>query len=266
MIYRMESKKWIVAICCWLLATISVNASSIKGIPSRPQPPRLVNNLSSYQVLTPDQSDALEAKLDDFANSTSNQIAVVIIDSLYGNEPADFATELGQEWQIGQKKFDNGVVILIKPTVPRKIFIAPGYGLEGAIPDATCEMIVQNEMIPEFKQGNYYTGIDKAVDVIMGLAKGEYNSSEYAKKNGQSSKEVGFIFALLIILIVFLISRRGGKGGGFTIGGPGIFFWGGGLGGFGGGGGGSGFGGGGGGGFGGFGGGGFGGGGAGGSW
>lgn len=246
-----------------VLSSFGASAESMQGIPKRPDPPRLVNNFSAYQILSSDQINTLEAKLDAFANSTSNQIAIVIIDSLYDNEPSDFATELGEEWKIGQKKFDNGVVILIVPPA-HQVFIAPGYGLEGAIPDATCEEIVQKEIRPNFKKGDYYTGINNAVDVIIGLAKGEYNSGDYAKKNGQGSKGVGLVFALIILLVVFIISKRGGGRGGMTIGGPGIFFWGGGLGGFGGGGG-SGFGGGG-GGFGGFGGGGFGGGGAGGSW
>jgi len=248
-----------------LVFSSGANATSIQGIPKRPNPPKLVNNLSAYQILSQDQIDALETKLDAFANSTSNQIAIVIIDSLYDQDPSQFATELGEEWQIGQKKFDNGVVILIKPTTPRKVFIAPGYGLEGAIPDATCEDIVQREIIPSFKKGDYNTGLNNAVDVIMGLAKGEYSSGDYAKKGAQGSKATGLIFALIIIVFVFIFSRRGGGKGGMTIGGPGIFFWGGGLGGFGGAGGG-GFGGGDSGGFGGFGGGGFGGGGAGGSW
>jgi len=247
-----------------VLSSFGVNTASVQGIPQRPNPPKLINNFSAYQILSSDQIDALETKLDAFANSTSNQIAVVIIDSLYDQDPSEFATELGEEWKIGQKKFDNGVVILIQPAA-HKVFIAPGYGLEGAIPDATAEEIVQREIVPNFKKGDYYTGLNNAVDVIMGLAKGEYNSADYAKKaGGQNSKQVGFIFALLFFLVIFLISRRGGGRGGMTIGGPGIFFWGGGFGG----GGGNGFGGGssGGGGFGGFGGGGFGGGGAGGSW
>jgi uncharacterized protein len=246
-----------------VLSSSGANAASMHGIPKRPSPPKLVNNFSTYQILSQDQIDALETKLDAFANNTSNQIAIVMVDSLYDHDMSEFATELGEEWQIGQKKFDNGIVILIQPGA-HKVFIAPGYGLEGAIPDATCEQIVQTEILPNFRKGDYNTGLNNAVDVIIGLAKGEYNSSDYAKKNNQNSKGLGLIFALIILFIVFLFSRRGGKGG-MTIGGPGIFFWGGGLGGFGSGGGGGGFGGGG-GGFGGFGGGGFGGGGAGGSW
>ncbi len=242
--------------------TAHAEKSKMQGIPVRPSPQRLVNNMCGFNGISPEQENALETKLVGFANATSNQMVIVILpfDSLHDNDPSEFATEIGENWQVGQKKFDNGIVILLIPD-KHKVFIATGYGLEGAIPDATCEDIVQREMIPNFKKGDYYTGLNSAVDVLIGLAKGEYNSGEYAKKDGQKSKAIGLIFALLVFLVIFILNRRGGGKGGMTIGGPGIFFWGG---GFGGGGGGSSFGGG--GGFGGFGGGGFGGGGAGGSW
>ena len=146
-----------------------------------------------------------------------------MIDSLYGHDMAEFATELGEEWQIGQKKFDNGVVILIEPSA-HQVFIATGYGLEGAIPDAICEEIVQNEILPNFRKGDYYTGLNNAVDVIMGLAKGEYSSSDYAKKyNNQGSKGLGLLFAIMVLIFIFLFSRRGGGKGGYTIGGTGYF-------------------------------------------
>ena len=259
--YHMANKGWLLAIGFCLFTLIGAKATTANGIPARPTPYKQINNFSAYQILSQEQTDALEAKIDAFTNTTSNQLVIVIIDSLYDQDPSEFATELGEEWKIGQKKFDNGVVILIKPTQPRKVFIATGYGLEGAIPDATCENIVQTEIIPNFKKGDYYTGLNNAVDVIIGLAKGEYNSSDYARKSGQNGKGMGLVFAMIVLLVVFIFSRRGGGRGGMTIGGPGIFFWGGGFGGGSGGG----FSGGGLGGFGG-GGGGFGGGGAGGSW
>jgi uncharacterized protein len=259
--YLLESKK-IFLLICGLVLGFSTYAKII-GVPPRPSPPRLVNILSTSGILSNDEVNSLENKLQEFARATSNQIAIVIIDTLYGYDPAEFAPEIGQQWGIGQKKFDNGIVILVKPTGEHKIFIATGYGLEGAIPDATTEDIIQREIVPSFREGNYYEGLNKATDVLMALAKGEYNYQSYAKQGNSGSKQMGFLIALGIILLVFFISRRGGGRGGLTIGGPGIFFWGG---GFGGGSSGGGFGGGGGGGFGGFGGGGFGGGGAGGSW
>jgi len=227
--------------------------ATLEGVPPRPKPDRLVNNLSrSTQFLSPEELQQLESKVDAFSNTTSNQIAIVIMDSLYDLEPSELATEIGHKWGIGQSKFDNGIVVLIKPTAPRKIFIAVGYGLEGAIPDATAEEIIQKEILPNFKQNNYYQGLNKALDVLIGLAKGEVNSQDYDKTDN-GSKSWGLLIAIGIILIILLISRGGRGGRGMTMGSSGIFFWGGGFGSGGGG-------------FGGFGGGDFGGGGAGGSW
>lgn len=256
-------KKIIESTICFLFFVLSSSLLAQKVVPPRPSPPKLVNNLSrSVNFLSPDETGQLENKLVAFSNATSNQIAIVIVDSLNGYEPSEFSTEIGREWKIGQAKFDNGIVILVKPTPPAKIFIAIGYGLEGAIPDATTEEIIQKEILPDFRKENYYDGLNKATDVLIGLAKGEYNSQDYDKTNS-GSKSYGLIIALVILILVFFISRGGRGGRGMTIGNAGLFFWGGSM--FGGGGGG-GFGGGGGGGFGGFGGGNFGGGGAGGSW
>jgi len=242
-----------------------------KGIPPRPNPPRLVNVISGNPLLSPDEINALEEKLDRFSDSTSNQIAIVITDSLNGYEASDFAINLLQEWGVGHKGKDNGVVVLVKPGAGGEhgdVFIASGRGLEGAIPDATAKEIVDREIVPMFREGKFYDGLNSATGVLMSLAKGEYNSDEYSKsrEDETTDKQSGFMIAIGIILLIFFIIRIGGGGrrGGFTAGGPGIFFWGGLLGGGGGfGGGGGGFGGG---GFGGFGGGSSGGGGAGGSW
>ncbi len=237
-------------------------------IPERPNPPRLVNNLSKEmpQFLSPQEEAQLEKKLEDFANKTSNQIAIVIVDDLAGLEAYDFATRLGHKWGVGQAKMDNGIVILIKPTGgegQRTATIAVGYGLEGAIPDLTTKRIRENEMNPYFKNGQYYEGLDKATDVLMALAIGEYNSDAYGKKNGKKLPAGLIIPLIFLILFILMKSGRGGRGGGggMTAGAAGWFLGSamGGGGGFGGGGGSSG-------GFGGFGGGGFGGGGSSGSW
>lgn len=249
------------------LVFLSVSFFSFtQGIPEKPNPPKLVNNFSKEfpDFLNSGEMEALETKLESFATETSNQILVVVVDDLDGLEPWEYAAKLGDKWKVGQEQEDNGVILLIKPTGgkgERKTFIAPGRGLEGAIPDLTANDIVENELLPNFRDGNFYEGVDKATDVIMSLAKGEYNSKDYSKKKKGGS--VGFIIVAIIIGIIVLLVRFGpkgnGRGGGFTYGGGGFY------GGFGG----SSFGGGsssGGGGFGGFGGGSFGGGGSGGSW
>ena len=242
------------------------------GIPDAPTPPRLVNNLSKAfpDFLSQSEQSLLEKKLAKFAKETSNQIVIVIIDDLNGYEPVEFSYKIGDKWKIGQEKVDNGIVILIKPNGgkgDRKYFIAVGKGLEGAIPDATCREIEKNELLPNLKQSNFYQALDQTTDVLMKLAKGEYNSKDYAKKNSKDAiQKIIIVVIIIVLIIVFLFGRKGGNGGrgGYTMGSGGIFFGGMGMGmgsGFGGGGSSSG-----GGGFGGFGGGGFGGGGSGGSW
>jgi uncharacterized protein len=240
---------------------------SQNGIPDAPNPPRLVNNLSQEfpDFLSADEERLLEEKLERFADSTSNQIVVVIIDDLAGYEPAEFAYEIGDKWGVGHQKEDNGIVILIKPTGgkgDRKFFIATGKGLEGAIPDFTCRQIEENELIPFLKTGEYFKALDNTTNVLMSLAKGEFNSKQYAKKSKGSKGNILIVILVIVFVLVFFFRNKGNGGGrGMTMGPGGIFFMGSGMSGFGGGGSSSG-----GGGFGGFGGGGFGGGGSGGSW
>ncbi|MBU2019882.1 MAG: TPM domain-containing protein [Bacteroidetes bacterium] len=239
-------------------------------VPEAPKPARLVNNLSTEfpNFISQQEASQLEQKLQEFARATSNQIVVVIVDDLNGLEPWSYATELGQKWKVGQANEDNGIVLLIKPTGgegQRKTHIGVGYGLEGAIPDATSKQIVENELIPSFKNQQFYEGIDRATTILMKLAIGEYNKDTYSQTLRKNEKKQRLIMAILVLIgiVLFVIINRRGGGGGMTMSSGGFFL--GALGGMGGRGGGSsgGFGGG---GFGGFGGGGFGGGGAGGSW
>jgi uncharacterized protein len=240
----------------------------------KPSPPRLVNDAA--QLLTPDQIASLEAKLVAYDDTTSNQIAVVLVKTLNGLEPNDYATELGRLWGVGGKEFNNGIVILISTgndgQEKRKVYIATGYGLEGAIPDIIAKRIVDREMIPNLQAGNYYRALDEATDALIKAAAGEYKApAGYRNRRDDGGGfPIGLIIFIIVLVIIFASRGGGGRGGGGMLSrrgyrgwnsGPPIFF----PGGFGGGGGG-GFGGGGGGGFGGFGGGGFGGGGAGGDW
>lgn len=251
----------------WGLLLSPLLLAAQNGIPPRPSPPRLVNDFSKQSPFTAAQEDALEAKLEKFARETSNQIVVVIVDDLGGYDINGFSTEIIHGWGVGQAKLDNGIAVVIKPTGPensRDVYIAVGYGLEGAIPDATAKQIVENEIIARFKSGDYYGGIDAGTNVLMKLAKGEIDAKNYGKSTNRPNTNTIMIIIFIAIYLVVMIFRkggRGGRGGGYTIGGGGYY------GGFGGGGfGGGGFGGGGGGGFGGFGGGSSGGGGAGGKW
>ncbi len=176
-----------------------------------PKPDRLVVDASG--ILSPEQEQSLETKLRDLNRETSNQVVIVTIDELCAGDAAMTAYEIGKRWKVGQKEFDNGLVILVKPKVGNDrghAFIATGYGLEGAIPDATAKLIVDKEMIPHFKNGDYYGGLNAAVDVVSQLTTGEYNYKDYNKKNESKSPGWGAAFPILFILGIwfFLFYRR----------------------------------------------------------
>ena len=183
----------------------------IFAIPERPNPPRLVNDFAN--VLSSAEENQLEQKVLELFKATSTQIAVVTVKDLEGAAISSYAFELGEKWGVGNEKFNNGVVVLLKPKTSSskgEVFIATGYGLEGAVPDIIADRIVEQEMIPWFKKGSYYGGINAGVDVLIGLAKGEYSAQQYAKKPLSKNKKRGWgLLPLIIVFIIFrLFSRR----------------------------------------------------------
>lgn len=247
----------------WLFAAVFIFSMQIlpaqvkeADLPARPVPPRLVNDLAD--VLSDGQEQALESKLVAFDDSTSTQIAVVTIRTTAPYVISDFAYSLGRYWGVGQKDFNNGAVVLAAID-DHEVWIATGYGLEPFVTDGRAKRIIEQHIIPQFRDGNYYAGLDAAADQIIAYTKGEFDAVDEPENSDEGP---GILTIIIIIIIILFLISRGNRNGGVTYGRRGPTYWGGGFGGFGGfGGGGSG-----GGGFGGFGGGGFGGGGAGGRW
>lgn len=229
-----------------------------KVLPKRPNPPRLVNDFTG--TLTTEQIQALESKLVANDDSTSNQIAIVIIPTTDNYSIDEVALQIGRTWGVGNKDKNNGIVILVAKN-DHKIKIEIGYGLEGAVPDVTAKRIIEDEILPEFKQDNYYRGLDNGTDAIIKAAAGEYKAPEGYGKRKKKGVSIGTIIFVIIILLIIFGGAAGPGVGGTYVSRGGFGGWGGGGGGWSGGsGGGSG------GGFGGFGGGSFGGGGSSGSW
>ncbi len=260
----------IILLILFVFAGLGVFAQ--EDFPPPPNPPRLVNDFTN--TLTATEQSALEKKLVAYNDSTSTQISIVMIRSVGPYDISDYAFQLGDKWGIGRKDKENGMLILAAMD-DRKVFMATGYGLEGAVPDAVANRIVNNVIVPAFRAENYYQGLNQATDMVIKLAAGEYDAEEVARRGNSGAAVFFLLFFIFIFVILPLIKNRkdndnhmGGRGGNvdlFTT----MMLAGmlggrrgrGGFGGFSGGGGGFG-----GGGFGGFGGGSFGGGGAGGSW
>lgn len=167
--------------------------------PNVAQQDRLVWQYTEF--LSASEEQQLNAKLVEFARETSNRILVIVVDTLCGLPESDLAFDIGEKWGIGKKGFDNGIVFLVKPNgTPgeRKVFIATGYGLEGVIPDLTAKRIVDHEVIPNFKAGNYAVGMNAAVDILMALAKGEFDEKSYGKEP--------FPWPILLFGIIFVLA------------------------------------------------------------
>lgn len=193
-----------------VILLVSISAASA-AVPQRPEPARFVNDLAG--VFQTDRADSLEGRLAAYSDSTSTQIVVVTVSDLDGMDAATYATEIGESWGVGSADFDNGVVILVKPKNDNgsgEVFIATGYGLEGAVPDAYAKRIINEIMIPNFIKDDYFAAVAGACDKIIRLADGEeFVSSSSAGDEGGSM----WIAVAFIVLILYLVFRRKGNGG-----------------------------------------------------
>ncbi len=186
-----------------------------------PEKPAFQTSVYDYaKVLNANEKAQLEEKLIKYADSTTTQIVVITIESLKGEDIGILTPKWGQTWGIGgTEKNDNGVIILLAKA-EKKIWISAGYGLEDRLTAGIGGEITRNIIIPEFKAGSYYRGLDKGTDAIIDVFKGKY------KGERKQTKEKEFpIFPLIVIVVILivLISRNknsGGNSGNSNGGGP----------------------------------------------
>lgn len=193
----------------FLLITFSV----FSQVPERPNPPKLYNDLSGTNFLTQSDAQQIEQRLEEFYHQTSNQICIVIVDDLKGMDASQYAFDIGNKWGVGSEKFNNGIVILIKPTGgegQRDLFIAVGYGLEGAIPDLATKSIREHEMTPYLKNSDYYGALVAAIDALEKASKGEYNVKVDRVKNFFEKYKI--LLAILFLIFAWWISGKGNQG------------------------------------------------------
>jgi uncharacterized protein len=162
-------------------------------------------------VLSENDKRMLEYILQAERDSTSNQIAVLIIPSLEGDDIDSYSNRVFNEWKLGQAKKDNGVLFLIS-IEDRMMRIEPGRGLEGVLTDMQSSRINRNQVAPFFRQGDYAGGVKAAVVAIIQSIKGEYTNDEPIKR--RTKKPVSWVSLLLILIFIIIFSRRGGGGRG----------------------------------------------------
>lgn len=192
-----------------VLITLSYFFGFAQNFPEKSN--KLVTDLT--QTLNATQIAQLERKLVAFDDSTSNQIVVIIVKTVGDYDINEYALGLGRKWGIGGKTKNNGVILLIA-IGDRKMSIQTGYGLEGALPDVYTKRIIENNIKPYFKDGDYYAGIDAGVSAIVSLTKGEYKNEQPKSKKRGGTGGAGIIVIIIIVVIVFILGKRGGGGGG----------------------------------------------------
>jgi len=206
----------------FLISLLLTSGTWAQGdFPPVPNPPRLVNDFTN--TLTANERDRLENKLLAYNDSTSSQVTIVMIRSVGPYDISDYAFQLGDKWGIGQKDRDNGVLILAAME-DRKVFIATGYGMEGSIPDILAKRIVGQLIVPNFKMGKYYEGLDKSTDMIFKLASGEYKAEKVISSGEHGGALVFFLLFIFLFVVLPMLKNRkdndnhmGGKGGGIDL-------------------------------------------------
>jgi uncharacterized protein len=180
--------------------------------------PRLVAHVTDEAaILTPDQRVELETELMRYEDSTGNQFAVLIIPSLQGEVLEEYSLRVAELNKLGTAEHSNGLLMLIV-TEERKIRIEVGYGLEGAIPDATTALVRENEISPRFRQGDYFGGLQSGLRALMLAAAGEYRA-EPRSKQPEGFGLMGIVVVIVMILVISRIFRRGPPRGGRGFGG-----------------------------------------------
>ncbi|MBX2968886.1 MAG: TPM domain-containing protein [Cyclobacteriaceae bacterium] len=165
------------------------------------------------KILSSSKVHQLEAQLKQHEDSTSNQIAILIIPSLDGEVLEEYSLKVAEKWQLGKKGKDNGVLLFIAVN-DRKMRIEVGYGLEGALPDITCNQIIRNEIAPEFRRNDFDAGVQAGIDAITSAIAGEYVADEGTTFEGEEIPWfVGlFVFGILGLFSLMGLLIKGGAG------------------------------------------------------
>ncbi|MFY8180235.1 MAG: TPM domain-containing protein [Flavobacterium sp.] len=185
-----------------------------------PPKPDFQTSVYDYaKLLNASEKAALEDKLIKYSDSTTTQIVVVTVDNINGEDIGILTPKWGHEWGIGQAKQDNGVFILLAKE-ERKIWISPGYGVEDKLVAGITGDIVRKIIIPEFKAGSYYNGLDKGADAVFQVLKGKYKGTRIEDSNDNSIFPILLFIIIFVVIMIIASKNKGGGNSGNSSGGP----------------------------------------------
>jgi uncharacterized protein len=216
--------------CCWaiLLVGFWFNCLAAEVIP--PKPAQYFNDYA--HVVSPDIAAGLNQKLENFERESSDQILVAIFPTMQSDSSIeDYTVRVARAWKVGQANTNNGAVLFVF-VQDHKMFIQVGYGLEAVLPDALCKRIIDEQIAPRFKAGDFNGGLTAGVQGIISATKGEYtgNGQTVADRRGRSGSAWNLIVVIAIVLLLFLrlvrAARYGARGSGWWLTGGGMGGWG----------------------------------------
>ena len=187
-----------------------------------PKKPDFQTSVYDYaNLLSAEEKTQLEEKLIRYSDSTSTQIIVATVTTINGEDIGILTPKWAQEWGIGQAKEDNGVFILVAQK-ERKIWISPGYGLEDRLTAGIGGEITRNIIVPEFKAGSYYKGLDKGADALFDVFKGKYKGERKQTKKGNNIPILPILIIVLILIFIAIKNKNnngnnGNSGGGMSL-------------------------------------------------
>lgn len=172
-----------------------------------PEKPKFQTSVYDYvKLLSSKEKTALENKLIKYSDSTSTQIVIAIIKSTKGENIAYLGAQWLTKWGIGDAKKDNGILITLAKD-DRKININTGYGVEHLLTDFTSRQIIEYTILPEFKKGGFYKGLDKGTDAIFKVINGEYQGT----RKQSDEFDPTFIIMIIIFIVFFILISRGNR-------------------------------------------------------
>ncbi len=209
----MNTTKHFILSLLFTLGTFSISIHTVYAQRQIPAKPKLQTSVyDEASMLSKGQANRLEDKLVRYSDTTSTQIVVATINSLQGENIGLYAAEWAHEWGIGQEKEDNGVFILVAKN-DRKIWIATGYGVEEKLTDFTSKTIVDQIITPEFKRGDFYSGLDKGTTAIFQVLDGTFEGSRKKEKDIPIGQLVLLLIFFIIIIRAFSKSNHRNNGG-----------------------------------------------------
>jgi uncharacterized protein len=218
--------------CCWTILLVSFCFSCLAAEVIPPRPARYFNDFA--HVVSPDIAAGLNQKLEDFERESSDQILVAIFPTMQSDSSIeDYTVRVARSWKVGQTNKNNGAVLFVF-VQDHKMFIQVGYGLEGVLPDAMCNLIIEEQIAPRFKAGDFNSGLSAGVQAIISATKGEYtgNGRTVGENRSRSGSAWNLIVVIAIVMLFFLAfvrrARSGARGSGWWLTGGGMGSWGGG--------------------------------------